>query len=108
MRFPYLALPLVAWPLLLVRAKLLSSQDFDPSCGTKASSTSLTTLTLLVAIEVEEMMTLGIETLQKSFGSLSTDQQIFQQLLMGTGSDLATNRQAAASKHPNAKRRSLT
>ncbi|KAJ2974627.1 hypothetical protein NQ176_g5955 [Zarea fungicola] len=90
-------LPPLAATLAAVDAKLLSSQDIDASCGSSSISTNTAAGVLVSAKETEAMMTLGVQALTQSFGTLSLQEQIFQQLIMGSGSILAANRAAAAS-----------
>lgn len=93
-------LPPLAATLAAVDAKLLSSQDIDASCGSSSISTNTAAGVLVSAKETEAMMTLGVQALTQSFGTLSLQEQIFQQLIMGSGSILAANRAAAASRLP--------
>lgn len=86
--------------MTVVDAKLISSQDIDTSCGSSLIPTTSASGVLNSAVEVEAMMKLGVQALTQSFSTLSVQEQIFQQLIMGTGTVLTANRAAAASRLP--------
>ncbi|KAH8820186.1 hypothetical protein F5884DRAFT_849461 [Xylogone sp. PMI_703] len=96
MKLTLFILPLVIAPLL--EARIISSSDIDSTCGDPLISNSYSTyIKKSAGPEVEQMMSRGVQALEVPFGSLPASQQIFQQSLLGTGSNLQTNRQNALS-----------